>query len=306
FFDVASGPTTTMISNDLLVSITNPLGEPLEEFKQIKTGDNSVECWVPSDEGSGFQIHFQAIRNFKPNLGLHAGIKLDGKRVSSGGLKPSTISRGIPGIKTGMTVAKEVKRHYVFGRHNVTDRDDLASPEDPRRELMGTIQVTLSWVKYGKTRPRYEPYHTLEEPGFVHERAVKKGHPGAATLGAPVHKVSSGRVRDRQDAGFPKVLFLFRYGPRDWLEAKDIIPTERPPTTQDSKPKLITGLVKKESEATATRPIPETLGSHSDIAHQGRDKRQLDVIDISELEFDNDSDVVVLSDPITPKARLHS
>ncbi|EUC63396.1 hypothetical protein RSOL_490710 [Rhizoctonia solani AG-3 Rhs1AP] len=109
-----------MISNDLLVSITNPQGEPLQEYKQARTGDNSVECWVPSDEGSGFQIHFQAIRNFKPKLGLHCSIRLDGKTVSSGGLKSSSISRGLTGIKTGMTVAKGIKRHYVFGRHNVT------------------------------------------------------------------------------------------------------------------------------------------------------------------------------------------
>ncbi|CAE6448489.1 unnamed protein product [Rhizoctonia solani] len=294
-----------MISNDLLVSITNPQGEPLQEFKQAGTGENSAECWVPSDEGSNFQIHFQAIRNFKPKLGLHCSIKLDGKAVSGGGLKSSSISRGLTGIKTGMTVAKGIKRHYVFGRHNVTDRDDLALPDGPGRELMGTIQVTLSWVKYGKSRRRNEPYRNPGEPGFVHERAVKKGHLSAATLGTPVRKNSGGRVRDMKDAGFSKVVFLFRYGPRDWLEAKDIITTERRPVMQDSKPKVSARSVKKEREATTTHSIPETLRSHSAAVHRGQSERELDIIDIDELGSDNDSDVIVLNDPVAPKARLY-
>jgi hypothetical protein len=83
---------------------------------------------------------------------------------------------------------------------------------------MGTIQITLSWTKYGKKRRRYEPYRNPEEPGFVHERAVKKGHLGSATLGSAVRKNHhSGYVRDREDAGLPKVVFLFRYGPRGML-----------------------------------------------------------------------------------------
>ncbi|CAE7115489.1 unnamed protein product [Rhizoctonia solani] len=291
-----------MIYNDLLVSVTNSQGQPLEEFKQAEIGQNSVECWIPSNEGSGFQIHFQAIRNFKPKLGLCSGIKLDGKGVSGGTLSPSSISHGLPRIKTGMTVARGLKRHYIFGRHKVTDRDDVALPDASVQELMGTIQVTLSWVKYGKVQRRYNPYRNPEEPGFVHERAVKKGHLGAATLGAPVRTIpiSGQHSRDKKDAGFPKVTFLFRYGPRDWLEAKDIIPTEHHPATQTSNPNIPSGVVKKERKAT-THSIPETLRSHSGAIPQKQSESQLDVIDIDELESDNDSDIIILSDPVVPK-----
>ncbi|CAE6464327.1 unnamed protein product [Rhizoctonia solani] len=293
-----------MIYNDLLVSITDPQGNPLEEFKQTSVAENSVECWVSSNEGSGFQIHWQPIRNFKTGLGLDCSIKLDGKKVSHGSLEPNSISRGLPGKNTGMTVAKGIKRYYVFGRHNTTDRDDLASPDNTGRELMATIQVTLAWVKYRRSRPRRRSYRTLEEPGFVHERAVKKGHLDVATLGAPVHKrcsTSKRYVRDRVDAGFPNVVFLFRYGPRGWLEAKDIITTERPLVTQDSKPKSAIGSAKKEREATTTRSIAETLRSSSSTTRRGQDGRQPDVIDIDELDSDSDSDVIVLNDPVESK-----
>ncbi|CAE6396722.1 unnamed protein product [Rhizoctonia solani] len=292
-----------MIYEDLSVSITNTQGKPLEEFKQLSTEENSVECWIPSKEGDGFQIHWQPIRNFKPQLGLHCSIKLDGKKVSSGGLRPSKISRGIPGIKVGMTVAKGLKRYYVFGRHTITDRDDLAQPDDPRRELMGTIQVTLSWSKYGRPQRRYEPYRNPEEPRFIHERAVKKGHLGSATLGAPIRKSHcSGRVCEREDAGFPKVVFLFRYGPRDWLEAKDIIIVERYPTTRDSKPKSTRRTIKKERELTTSASIAETLKSHSSMTCQGQSQGRSDeIIDVDALDSDNDSDVVVLNDPVEPK-----
>ncbi|CAE6511518.1 unnamed protein product [Rhizoctonia solani] len=308
-----------MIYNDLLVSITNLQGEPLEEFKQVETGENSVECWIPSKEGSGFQIHWQPIRNFKPGLGLHCAIKFDGKGVSSGQLKSTDISRGLPGIKTGMTVAKGVKRHYVFGRHNITgtpctgakylpsdfaliDREDLALPDDPGRESMATIQITLSWVKYGKKQRRHGPYPILEGPRFVHECAVKKGHLGTVTLGAPVPKSHSrGRIREKEDIGFPKVVFLFRYGPRDWLEAKDIIATERY-LTQDFKPKPAARVVKQERETTTTQSIPETLRSHTSRITREQGGEQSDVIDIDDLESDDGSDVVVLNDLVTPKS----
>ncbi|QRW20196.1 hypothetical protein RhiXN_09171 [Rhizoctonia solani] len=262
-----------MIYEDLSVSITNTQGKPLEEFKQLSTEENSVD------------------------------IKLDGKKVSSGGLRPSKISRGIPGIKVGMTVAKGLKRYYVFGRHTITDREDLAQPDDPGRELMGTIQVTLSWSKYGRPQRRYEPYRNPEEPRFVHERAVKKGHLGSATLGAPIRKSHcSGRVCEREDAGFPKVVFLFRYGPRDWLEAKDIIIVERYPTTRDSKPKSTRRTIKKERELTTSASIAETLKSHSSMTCQGQSQGRSDeIIDVDALDSDNDSDVVVLNDPVEPK-----
>ncbi|KAH7337001.1 hypothetical protein B0J17DRAFT_665790 [Rhizoctonia solani] len=291
-----------MIYNDLLVSITNSQGEPLEEFKQAETGENSVECWIPSNEGSGFQIHWQPIRNFKPGLGLHCTIKFDGKGVSSGRLKSSDISRGLPGIKTGMTVAEGLKRHYVFGRHNTTDREDLALPDDPGRELLATVQVTLFWVKYGKKQRRHKPYPTPEEPRFVHERAVKKGHLGVVTLGAPVRTSHSGGcIREKEDAGFPKVIFLFRYGPRDWLEAKDIIITERHLVTKDSKPKPTARIAKKERETTTTQSIPDTLRSQASHTSREQGGEQSDVIDIDDLESDNGSDVVVLNDPVTSK-----
>ncbi|KAF8713309.1 hypothetical protein RHS03_00917, partial [Rhizoctonia solani] len=267
-----------MIYEDLSVSITNTQGKPLEEFKQLSTEENSVECWIPSKEGDGFQIHWQPIRNFKPQLGLHCSIKLDGKKVSSGGLRPSKISRGIPGIKVGMTVAKGLKRYYVFGRHTITDRDDLAQPDDPGRELMGTIQVTLSWSKYGRPQLRYEPYRNPEEPRFIHERAVKKGHLGSATLGAPIRKTA------------------------DWLEAKDIIIVERYPTTRDSKPKSTRRTIKKERELTTSASIAETLKSHSSMTRQGQSQGRSDeIIDVDALDSDNDSDVVVLNDPVEPK-----
>lgn len=94
------------------------------------------------------------------------------------------------------------------------DRDDLASPDDPRRVDFGTIQVTLQWVYYTNIILAHRPGKVKEE-GLVHEQAVKKGHRSAVDLAGPVpSRQKSGTTRYKLDASLPLARFTFRYGPK--------------------------------------------------------------------------------------------
>ncbi|KAG9105261.1 hypothetical protein FRC07_009444 [Ceratobasidium sp. 392] len=285
-----------MIYKNLSAWITDSQGNQLEEFQQKDVDDQTAECWIPSEEGANFQIMWQPIRNFEPQLGLRCSVDLDGRAITSRCISPKDIARGIPGKKDGMTVGPGLRRLFMFSRQDITDRDDLASPNGSGNTNLGTIKVTLDWVRTIKSLHVHK-YSKPQEPGLLHERAAKKGHCTTAALGdliPGVHPGKSVRSFKKVDAGLPPVVFMFRYGPRDWLMAKDIIPNEhvqagpsRKHDASESKPVRPSKKLKREPS-----PAPTTIASRS----QSGTFDPSDVIDIDDLESDPDSDVVVLND----------
>ncbi|QRV92509.1 hypothetical protein RhiJN_20527 [Ceratobasidium sp. AG-Ba] len=283
-----------MLNGNLSVWITDAQGNQLVEYQTRETDDESMECWIPSEEGKNFKIMWQPVRNFEPNLGLRCSIRLDGRGVSAGVISARDITRGIPGVKDGMSVSHNTRRLFVFSRQELTDQDDLAPPNGARSTQLGTIRVELNWVRYtGIDRPFR--YHKPEEPGLLHERA-KKGHSTTAALGAPVvTQRKSGRKTLKVDAGLPRAVFIFRYGPKDWLKAKEIIPREpvRERQSVDIKAERPRKRVKRELS-------PDTSISQGNI----RLFDASEVIDIDDLPSEADSDVVVLNDPVEEKVPL--
>ncbi|KAG9105272.1 hypothetical protein FRC07_009432 [Ceratobasidium sp. 392] len=295
-----------MIYKNLSAWITDSQGNQLKELQQKDVDDQTAECWIPSEEGANFQIMWQAVRNFEPRLGLRCSVRLDGRGITSRWIPPEKIARGIPGKKEGMTVGPGSKRLFVFSRQSITDsiqivpnvpldRDELASPNGSVNTNLGVIRVTLDWVRTTKIT-RVHRYMKPEEPGLLHERAAKKGHCTTAALGdvVPSPRPKSNKSFQKVDAGLPPVVFVFRYGPRDWLMAKDIIPNEpaqpspsRKRDASESKPVRPSKKLKREPS-----PAPTTIASRS----QSGTFDPSDVIDIDDLESDPDSDVVVPND----------
>ncbi|KAG8763145.1 hypothetical protein FRC12_008682 [Ceratobasidium sp. 428] len=287
-----------MIHKNLSAWITDSHGTQLEEFQKRDVDDQTTECWIPSEEGANFQIMWQPTMNFEPRQELRCSILLDGRAVSAGCLSASRIARGRPGKKDGMTVALGLRRLFVFGRQEITDQDELASPENSRKEDLGTIQITLTWVRVTRGK-RARRYLTPEEPGLLHERAAKKGHHTTAALGdlIPTPRPKSSKARVKVDSGLPPAVFVFRYGPREWLMAKEIIPngfSQSIPRRKrnGSESKLIRPTKKCKREPS---PAPATIASRSN----NNSFESSEIIDIDDLESDPDSDIIVLSDPST-------
>ncbi|KAF8606830.1 hypothetical protein BDV93DRAFT_520452 [Ceratobasidium sp. AG-I] len=282
-----------MLQGNLSAWITDSTGNPLEEYKTNTTEPDTVECWIPSTEGSNFRIRWQSTQDFEPDLGLRCAIKLDGRRVSSGSLSPSQVARGIWGDKDGMSVPSGMRRLFVFCGRNLTDQDDLASPDDPRRADFGTIQVALQWVYYTNITLRHKPGKP-KEAGLVHERAVKKGHRSAVDLTDPVpSRRKSGTTRYKLDASLPLARFTFRYGPEEWLRAKGIIDAPL-----KGKKRLDHESAKQKRKSSPNPFLDDLEPSGSSVTKRLRAYDPADVIDIDDLESDGDSDVVVLSDPV--------
>ncbi|KAG8763103.1 hypothetical protein FRC12_008714 [Ceratobasidium sp. 428] len=286
-----------MIHKNLSAWITDSHGTQLEEFRKRDVDNQTTECWIPSEEGANFRIMWQPTMNFEPRLALRCSIRLDGRVVSPGCLSAHDISRGIPGKKDGMTVAPGLKRLYVFSHQETTDQDELALPENSRKADLATIQITLTWVRVTRSRHAHR-YVEPEEPGILHERAAKKGHRTTAALGGLIlSRLGSGKSSVKVDSGLPPAVFLFRYGSREWLMAKEIIPnglsqsiSRRKRSGSESKPIRPTKKCKRESSLAQT-----TIASQSNKDSFG----SLEIIDIDDLESDLDSDIIALSDSST-------
>ncbi|KAG8745871.1 hypothetical protein FRC10_006898 [Ceratobasidium sp. 414] len=303
-----------MIHKNLSAWIADSHGAQLEEYQMKNVDGKTVEyvaslplftfltcrnlhrCWIPSDEGANFRIMWRPIESPQPKLALRCDVRLDGRDISGGVLSAKSITQGAPGVKDGMRIAPSVKRLLVFGCRDLTDRDELASPNDPGQDL-GTIQVRLTWVRCTKTG-RIHEYFEPKEPGLIHERAAKKGHSTAATLGDPIFLNPKSPVYAiKTHAVSSPVVFTFRYGSKEWLKAKNIIPHESPEPIANQRcstpvPKSEEPSKKRKREpsptptATSSRP-PQKLVRAFDPS---------EVIDIDDSESDADSDVVVLND----------
>ncbi|KAG8745872.1 hypothetical protein FRC10_006899 [Ceratobasidium sp. 414] len=311
-----------MIHKNLSAWITDSHGTQLDEYQQRDVDDETVEyvtsaatmepdlltpgfvhrCWIPSDEGANFKIIWQPTRNFEPGLGLRCSIRLDGRVVSSSCLSASAIARGVPGKKDGMTVASGLRRPFVFSRQKLTDQDELASPDGTGMTNLGTIRVTLAWVRITK-KVRPKRFFDPGEPGLLHERAAKKGHCTTAALGDPIlTHPRGGTNRVKVDAGLPQIVFLFKYGPREWLKAKEIIPSEHPQPNIDLKHNGTEPKPERQGKKFKPEPspVPTALASKSCVGTFDPSE----VIDIDDLMSDPDPDFVVLNDLEPSKAPI--
>ncbi|QRV77688.1 hypothetical protein RhiJN_05703 [Ceratobasidium sp. AG-Ba] len=288
-----------MLHQSLSVWLTDQNGLKLEEYGP-RIVDDAAECWIPSDEGSRFRIKWTPSGDTQHKLGLRCDVRLDGTDITSRVLSAKNIAAGLPGEKDGMSVAPGVKRPLVFGCRPLMDQDELASPHPPVSEELATIRVKLTWVRCTQTK-RLHKYYELKLRGFP-KRDTKKEHTITAMLGDPIPsvRISPMRAIKTHDLSSP-VVFVFRYGPRDWLKAQGIIPNELVFEGADPTPnELQSSCDEKKAEQKREPNSPLTIKSlHPSEKSSLADPS--DVIDIDDLESDSDSDIVILGEP-TKKA----
>lgn len=207
----------------LSVWITDSGGDPLPEYQVRELDENTTECWIPSVEGTNFKIAFKTSRNAQPGFDLRCQPWLDGLKFASKIMHDTDVANEKVSVSYRHQVSESMARLYQFGRRVLTDSDDALQPNESVLEQLNTVQVKLSWGRITK-QIRKPKYKTPADNGPVHERAAKKGHSGSAELGNPISLRAPRGCGFRGELSLEPVLFIFRYAPRDWLRAREIIP----------------------------------------------------------------------------------
>ncbi|KAF8689759.1 hypothetical protein RHS03_09039, partial [Rhizoctonia solani] len=235
--------------------ITNSEGDELPEYQVQETSDDTIQCWIPSTNGTNFKIEWKILKNPHPKLDIRTTPYLDGVR-----LRGTAWGKSAFGKHDRQSIGHSTAQLYEFGERVLTDNDNYLKPDQSILESMNTIKLTLHWGQQSKSRPT-RSFCKPQELAPVHEKAAKKGHSGAAKLGKTVvfDSTAEGSVTFEPSKSIKPLNFVFCYAPEDWLRAREIIPHSPEPDSQDNQSTL-----KRERSAT-----PE-------------------IIDIDELETDDD------------------
>ncbi|EUC65548.1 hypothetical protein RSOL_447650 [Rhizoctonia solani AG-3 Rhs1AP] len=243
----------------LLVQITDVEDNALTEYQVEETADNTIQCWIPSTEGSNFKIRCEIVSILYPGHDLRTTPFLDGVQMS-GLITPETcLFEGYSYQHYRQLTGSSTARLYEFGKRTLTDSDDCAKPNESILKDLNTIKLKLNWGNRGELVPCAPS--APQEIGAIHEKAAKKGHSGAAKLGKVISVPTVSTTVGFTPANtIALVTFVFSYAPEGWLRARGIIPR-----SQES----------------------ESQGNPRDILKRERSTTP-DIIDIDDLETDDD------------------
>ncbi|KAF8599291.1 hypothetical protein BDV93DRAFT_526235 [Ceratobasidium sp. AG-I] len=224
-----------MIIGKVSAWITDSGGSPLPEYQTKKIDEYTLECWIPSAEGTNFEIRWGAEKDAYPKLDLDCQPRLDGVKYSGRTLLARSIAKGKSGRRNGVSCAESLIRLFQFGKRELTYREDVASPSHDVREELNTIRMELSWGHADEPKPLLS-YSKIPERKPIHERVAKKGHNASAELGNPTFSQPRRRVtyHFNRDKTLRPLVFLFRYASEDWLQAREIIPSSQVPKKPSS------------------------------------------------------------------------
>ncbi|KAJ3909097.1 hypothetical protein F5879DRAFT_171379 [Lentinula edodes] len=196
--------------------------------------EKTVTCYIASEEGKSFQVHW-CDRSFEcPTRGR---IYIDGRAMGGKIISGRTVNRSV--IKKGFRTAGNTRMPFVFSKLKLTGelwcpsyvncRDLLSSaPEDIEdavslsTESPGEIDLIIIRVRL-RSRKLYDKSHTAPETLEFNEKDVK-GSAHNTTFGKPVVDSRSVLEHETEPYGDPIARFRFRYMPIDLLRAKDIAP----------------------------------------------------------------------------------
>ncbi|KAI1795879.1 hypothetical protein LXA43DRAFT_989893 [Ganoderma leucocontextum] len=194
-------------------------GKELEQYDVQLEDERTVTCWIPSESGKAFSVHWKEDASPTPTL-MQVTTLVDGRCVARH--KDS-------GFISGLVDRPGQVRPLLFSQLKVTDDEAVASssPSALRLDKLGAIEVEMR---------RVDAYHECEdffsmgevpEIGPVHEKSKKAGvHAvsiGAAAACKPTRKMMAIGLQNQ-----PFAVFKFLYRPIELLRANDIAP--RPPT----------------------------------------------------------------------------
>ncbi|KAH7871549.1 uncharacterized protein C8R40DRAFT_1120847 [Lentinula edodes] len=176
--------------------------------------EKTVTCYIASEEGKSFQVHW-CDRSFEcPTRGR---IYIDGRAMGGKIISGRTVNRSV--IKKGFRTAGNTRMPFVFSKLKLTDIEDAVSLST---ESPGEIDLIIIRVRL-RSRKLYDKSHTAPETLEFNEKDVK-GSAHNTTFGKPVVDSRSVLEHETEPYGDPIARFRFRYMPIDLLRAKDIAP----------------------------------------------------------------------------------
>ncbi|KAG8709682.1 hypothetical protein FRC09_000521 [Ceratobasidium sp. 395] len=248
-----------MILDNISAWISASSGEKLPEYGMKQIDETTVECWIPSTEGTNFEACFDVPPSIRPDFSFGCSLRLDGIDFSGRVIPRLLRTRGRRKVQVkGQSTGPSTMRLFSFGTRVLTDKADHLPPgKCGLQGELNTICLKLQWGHESQLRQQ-NSFFVPKEHGPIHEKMAKKGHAGSAGLGSVTTTAIGSRLTCNFRPAFElkPLKFIFHYAPQDWLQAREIIPQARPS-------------VKRERDTT-----PE-------------------VIDIEELETDDDEVVIV-------------
>ncbi|QRV91643.1 hypothetical protein RhiJN_19661 [Ceratobasidium sp. AG-Ba] len=199
--------------------------EKLQEYATKQIGDTTIECSIPSTEGTNFKIQVGVPTDFRPGLGFKYQPRLDGIEYNGKVLPSAWRKNGRDSARMlGVEIASSTVRAFHFGKRLLTDKEEDLSSHSNNLQDLNIVQIRFQWGLDSEPRARTE-YAVPKELGPIHEKAAKKGHAGSAGLGnttiaLPGHSTICQFIPAPE---FEPLVFRFRYAPEDWLQARGII-----------------------------------------------------------------------------------
>ncbi|KAI0324245.1 hypothetical protein GY45DRAFT_1314131 [Cubamyces sp. BRFM 1775] len=189
-------------------------GKELEAYGIQHEDDKTVTCWIASEEGKSFVIHYG---DKSASTNINVQIFVDGRLAQS----LAHLREWSSGQCGGIDVSQNEVRCFKFAPLVLTDDDSLLRLTS--HEAVGTIRITFTRVQeYVLSTKPYTPLK-VAEIGAVHEKSKKAGvH--TVTFG---ERVKIGNVCTYTPFGrekTPFATFVFRYRPLELLQANGIVP----------------------------------------------------------------------------------
>ncbi|KAJ7782349.1 hypothetical protein DFH07DRAFT_790351 [Mycena maculata] len=190
-------------------------GVKAEEF-DVQTVDKTTTCWIPSEVGKRFSVHWSnlAVPGMTGGRVLVDGNNCDGQILARAQRPTSTSMAGINEITS--------VRPFVFSSLDVADDDAVL--ESDSHERLGMIELEIWKVKRNDADPSTWTGVPAPLPKSVHERS-KKAVSQQISFCDPVPRQPVKVVSCRWTNRIVKFSFLYR--PLDLLRANGIAPSLR-------------------------------------------------------------------------------
>ncbi|KAJ7646748.1 hypothetical protein FB45DRAFT_1019050 [Roridomyces roridus] len=197
-------------------------GVEVPEYHVATSADQkTVTCWIPSEMGKRFSIHW---KNSSYTTHTQGDIKLDGNSFV-GKILYGDEDFPVSAVKEGVTDATMI-RHFVFSSLELTDDDDLLN-QAQNAENVGSIQLNIYPIEILSTNSKRRNHSYELQNLTLHERS-KKAITQQIKLAEPepVRKKSNTSVSTRP-TGPDLVRFCFNYRPLDVLQANGMAPAPK-------------------------------------------------------------------------------
>ncbi|KAJ7656665.1 hypothetical protein B0H17DRAFT_993018 [Mycena rosella] len=192
--------------------------EAIEYDLETSEDQNTVTCWIPSELGKRFVVHWKNSAYHHDTLGQ---VSMDGTWAAG-----QFIRHRIPSLPAathcdGVSDGTSVKP-FVFSSLELTDDDAFLGGSESLHQELGVIQLSITPVQITGASDKTPKSRSLSEMK-VHERA-KKAVTQQIMLGKAEQLAKPKSYSSWKRTGPDLVKLCFKYRPLDVLQANGIAP----------------------------------------------------------------------------------